>query len=107
MLDFIKIALAKGLVPCGGPDESACGLPEFYKLVENVMHFMLIIAIPLAVMVIIYGGFLFLTSGGSETRIKQGKDAMLSAIVGLAIVFGSYIIIWLIGEALGVKIIGE
>jgi|SRR3989344_2151126 len=97
MLDFIKIAFAKeleGLVPCGRPGTPACeSWDQFYQLIENVMNFLLTISIPLAVVVIIYGGFLFMTSGGSEQRVTKGKQAMLSAAIGLAIVFGSYIII--------------
>jgi len=102
MLSFIKTALAqtKGIVP---PDigDPGYGWPEFNQLIENILDFMLIIAIPLAVVVIIYGGFLFMTSGGSEQRIAKGKQAMLAAIIGLAIVFGSLIIIKLIGLAIG------
>ena len=54
---------------------------------------------------IAYGGFLWMTSGGSEQRIAKGKEAILAAVIGLAIVFGSFIIIKLIGMAIGVKII--
>ena len=98
MLDFVKVALAQGIVPkC---PSSGCGWDEFNQLIKNVMNFMLIIAIPLAIVVIIYGGFLFMTSGGSEQRIAKGKQAMLAAIIGLAIVFGSYIIITTVIRAL-------
>lgn len=100
MLNFIKIAFAKGLVPCGGSGEPACGWDEFNQLIEKIMNFMLIIAIPIAIVVIIYGGFLFMTSGGSEKRIADGKRAIFAAIVGLAIVFGSYIIITTVIRAL-------
>lgn len=99
----MSVAQAAGLVPCGGSGEPACGWPEFNKLIENVMNFMLTIAIPLAIVVIIYGGFLLMTSGGSEKRIADGRQAILAAIIGLAIVFGSFIIIKLIGMAIGME----
>ncbi len=101
MLDFVKVASTKGLVPCGDSGEPACDLAQFFILVEKVIDFMLLIAIPIAVAVIIYGGFLLMTSGGSEQRVSQGKQAILAAIIGLAITFGSLIIIKLLGLAIG------
>lgn len=46
-----------------------------------------------ALTVFIYGGFLWLTSGGSETRIKKGKDVILWATLGLVIIFAAYAIV--------------
>lgn len=97
-LNIKKIALLPAIVPTCPP--AGCGWPEFNQLIENVMSFLLTISIPLAIVVIIYGGFLFMTSGGSEQRIAKGKQAVLSAIIGLAIVFGSYIIITTVIKAL-------
>lgn len=46
-----------------------------------------------ALAVFIYGGFLWLTSGGNETRIKKGKDVILWATLGLVIIFAAYAIV--------------
>lgn len=43
--------------------------------------------------IFIYGGFLWLTSGGSEERVKNGTNAMLYAAIGLFIIFASYAIL--------------
>ena len=91
MDEFIKIALAQtlDLIPqC----EGACDWDEFKVLIQNIINVLMFLAIPLATLMIIYGGVLLLISGGSEDRIRQGKGAIFSAVVGLAIVFGSYII---------------
>ncbi|MBI2592840.1 MAG: hypothetical protein HYW37_01595 [Candidatus Colwellbacteria bacterium] len=61
-------------------------------LINNVIVFLIYIAVPLATAIIIYGGVLLLTAAGSEERIKQGKTAIYTAVTGLTIVFGSYII---------------
>ena len=81
--------------PAGG-----CGWPEFNQLIQNVMNFLGVVSIPLAVVVIVYGGFLIMTAAGSEKRVDTGKQAILSAVIGLAIVFGSYIIITLVMRAI-------
>jgi len=98
MLNFVKVAYAQGLVPPCPP--SGCGWNEFNQLVQNIFNFFIVIAVPLAVLVIVYGAILLMTSGGSENRIQQGKRAIFSAIVGLAIVFGSYIIITTVIKAI-------
>lgn len=100
MLNIKTVAQAKGIVPPPGADGSY-GLPEFYQLIANIMDFLLTISIPVAIAVIVYGGFKMMTSGGSEQKIKDGKQAILAAVVGLAIAFGSFIIIKLIGRAIG------
>ena len=40
-----------------------------------------------------YGGYLWLTSGGASDKIKQGKETFIWAAVGLAIIFGSAILV--------------
>ncbi len=100
MFDFIKIASAQGIVPCGGPGQPACNWTQFSLLIDKILGFMLTAAIPLAVIVIIYGGFTILTAAGSEGRYEQGKNAIIGAVVGLFIVFGSYILVSLVTRAL-------
>jgi len=45
-----------------------------------------------AVVMIIYAGFLYVTAGGNETQIKKAHDALLWAVIGAAILLGAYII---------------
>ena len=63
-------------------------LAELSQTITNLMTLLLYGAIPLAVLVILYGGFTILTSGGSESRYEKGKDAIIGAVIGLFIVFG-------------------
>lgn len=51
------------------------------------------IAGSLALLFFIYGGFLWLTSGGSPDKIKKGRDVFLWSVVGLVIIFSSYIMV--------------
>ncbi len=41
----------------------------------------------------IQGGFWWLASGGNDERIKKGKDTLTWAVLGLAVIFGSYFIL--------------
>jgi len=47
----------------------------------------------IALLMFIYGGFMWLTSAGNEKKITQGKDAIVWAIIGLAIIFLSYALV--------------
>lgn len=70
-----------------------CGIPHFITLVQVVIGFLQIIIIPLAGGFIAYGGFVILTAGGSEERVKQGKKIITAAVIGIVISLGAYIII--------------
>lgn len=39
---------------------------------------------------IFYGGYLWLTSGGKEEAIKKARDTVVASIIGLMIIIGSY-----------------
>jgi len=44
------------------------------------------------VLLIIYGGFLWMTAGGSEEKVTKGKKMITNAFIGLIIVFAAYAI---------------
>lgn len=46
-----------------------------------------------------YGGFLFLSSGGNEERVKKGKDTLAWAAIGMVTVLGSWVVIRFILES--------
>lgn len=62
----------------------------FEEFVLAIARWMALIAFPLAVIFIIYSGFLFVTAGGSEDKVKRAKTTLLWTLLGLAIVIGAY-----------------
>ena len=46
----------------------------------------------IALLMIIYGGVLWLTSAGNSVRIKKGKEILIWAVLGLGIIFSAYAI---------------
>lgn len=52
------------------------------------------------VIIIIYGGFLWMTSGGNEEQIKKARGLITSAVVGIGIVILSYAIAHFVIERL-------
>lgn len=44
----------------------------------------------LLVILIIYGGFIWMTAGGNEENVKKAKKIIFSAVVGLLIILSAY-----------------
>ncbi len=67
--------------PLGGGEDN------LLDLINTVARWIFNLAIPIAVIFIIYGGILFLTAGAYADGVKKGKEILKYAIMGLAIVF--------------------
>jgi hypothetical protein len=70
------------------------------KYIEALYKYGLAIAGILAAIVLMGGGVLWLASGGSATQITKAKELMTGSIVGLIIIFCSWIILNTINPAL-------
>lgn len=53
-----------------------------------------------ALVTFVYAGFLFLTSSGNPEQVKKAKDAMIYAVIGVAVSMGSYVILSFIFDIL-------
>ena len=58
------------------------------RIIRTVMGFLGIVA----VVIILFGGFKWMTSGGSEDKVGESKKLIISGIIGLVIVLSSYAI---------------
>jgi hypothetical protein len=61
------------------------GTKSFTELINRIAKWIFTIAIPLATVMFLIGGFQFLISAGNEDKVTQAKKTMLWAAVGLAI----------------------
>lgn len=68
----------------------------------QITKFILGIVGSLALLFFVYGGVMFLISAGSSDKVQQAKTIIVNAVIGLIIVFTSYIIIEFAMGALGV-----
>ena len=122
---FIYIALisfspllvqAQGLVPqdnsaanksCPpGYDGDNCGdynLDSFIVLAVNASRWILGIVGSLTLLMFIYGGFMFLISAGSSTKVEEARKIIVAAVVGLLIVLASYLIIKFVLSSMGLN----
>lgn len=71
----------------------SCGINDIVGSVIQVSRFIFGIAGSLALLMIMYGGFQWLTAAGSSERVKKGTETLTHAAVGLAIIFGAWILV--------------
>ena len=85
------------LAQAAGVDAATyCGnyeLNDFVALAINISRWILGIVGSLTLAMFLWGGITLLTSAGASEKIAQAKKTMLAAVIGLMIVFGSYLII--------------
>lgn len=60
----------------------------------------------LMVVYMLYGGFLIMTSGGSEEKISEGRKHIFNATIGAAIIMSAWAITWFIFRSLGSASLG-
>ena len=58
----------------------------FDTIFDRITDYALLVLAPIAIIIILYVGFIYMTSGGNAERVKQAHGALLWAIVGIAIV---------------------
>ncbi|MFA5413569.1 MAG: pilin [Patescibacteria group bacterium] len=63
------------------------------ELIGRIIKAVLGIVGALALAMFVFGGFTWLTSGGSPDKIKKGKDILMWAVIGLVVIFTSYTLV--------------
>jgi hypothetical protein len=72
------------------------GLPEIIaRIIRVALGFLGIVAI----VVILYGGFVWMTSGGDEEKIRRAKKTLINGTIGLGLILGAFIIVQFIFRA--------
>jgi len=62
------------------------GVNDVTTLVGNIINFLIILAFPITAILIVYAGFLYITSAGNDEKVKTAQKALIWAIVGFAVV---------------------
>ena len=85
-----------------GFERSSTGEPMPLKLfVLLVVNYILGFLGILSILLIVYGGYYWMFSGGNEQKVETAKKILLNAIIGLVIVLLSASITFFVFKALG------
>jgi len=73
-----------------GSNSTAVDIPGMAK---KIINWALYLAGMIAVIFVIIGGFLYMTSAGDAGQAGKGKTTLINAIIGLVIIVLSYVIV--------------
>jgi len=93
-----KIAISDdyGLLNVAKRANIPTGVPEPAAIAASIINLFLSVVGIIAVLMIIYSGFLWLTSQGNEEKVTKAKTLIQNAVIGLFIILASYSITWFI-----------
>ena len=77
------------------------------KVLNNAFTIIFIAAALLVLFFLVIGAFKWITSGGDKEKIDGARKTITNALVGLAILALSFLIIAVLGRILGINILGS
>ena len=98
IISFTLVALSAPFVVLAAtspilPGSNYWTTTKFMDLLSSVSSFLFSVAIAGAVIIIVYAGILYLTSGFNVNAVKNAKGILTNAIIGVAIFLGAGVII--------------
>lgn len=88
------VVLADSLVPCGlvpftsGQsyiDSTGCNFCYLAKLIQNIVNFLLMVAIPISVAMFAWAGITYFTAAGNPKKIDRGRRIFVAVFLGFCI----------------------
>jgi hypothetical protein len=90
----VYAAPGTGLIPCGNSTQAACTFNDLIILAQNVIEFLIFkIAAPIAAVMFVYAGFLWVTNGGNESQITQAKGIFWAVFWGFVVALAAWLTI--------------
>ena len=90
------IVLAQGGSNITTKIDNPLSADSLFCFLKDVLDVFLTVGIIIAVLFMVYAGFLFVTARGNETQLGTAKKAFLGAVIGPAIIMG----VWVIAKAI-------
>jgi len=82
-------------------------LTDLPPLLASLIYWLLLFSGTVAVIIILISGIRFILSGGEAKTVETAKKSMTYAILGLLLVFFSFLILNFIGYVTGVACLGN
>ena len=73
------------------------------QLIGQIINGVLGIVGSLALVMFIYGGFVWMLAAGSNEKVQKGKDILIWATLGLVVIFSAYAVVKFVIEGIAGK----
>jgi hypothetical protein len=93
IIPFISQA---ALVTCGNPGQPKCDFDAAIGMINGIIKWIISMAGVLFTIAFIYGGFLWMTSGGDSSKKSKAKAVLFSSLKGFVIILTAWLIIYTI-----------
>ncbi len=104
-LFILGLVVVPGLAKAGDVPTPVVTVPGTSGSIEGIKDFIvkaanwaLIITGAIAILLVIYGGIMYMLSAGDEKKAAKGKAIILYTLIGVAVIVGAYFIITLVME---------
>lgn len=102
-----SVVLAEdGLVKCGRTGEFSnvdsngnpisaaeqCGFSDLIELINSLINYLIMIAMPLSAIAFAYAGWLYLTAGGNTGQVDKAKGVFADVGIGLIIILSGWLL---------------
>lgn len=77
-----------------------CGLNGILQTIINIAQLIFALTGSAALLMFAYGGVMFILAAGNQERVSKAKEILKAAVIGLVIIFGSWLIINFVVSAL-------
>ncbi len=78
----------------GGLDQVQVGGDEgLLPFIKRLLNLALLLMSIVAVVYLVYSGFMYVTSGGDESKVEKATKGITYAIIGLIVAFASYMVV--------------
>ena len=100
----VSVANASGgIVPCGGTGQSMCTICDLIKGLNDIIQYLLRIAVGLALTIFTVAGVMYIVSVGNSGTTEMAKNAMKNAIIGFVIILVAWLAIDILLNVVGAK----
>ena len=97
MTSFVPVHAQGGFISTkdnpGAVNSATGGQGDFRTLALTIVNFFLTFLGLIAVVMIIYGGFLYVTAAGNQEKIESAKKIIMYAIIGIVVILLSFAIV--------------
>ncbi len=90
---IVSAALPNPTNPISGGGGSAITVGEITDLIQRFARWLIVISVVIAVIIIIYGGIMWMLSRGNDTKAGEAKKIVWNGIIGAAVVLAVGVIL--------------